>query len=117
MSIEPRVRDFMYVPVSEGHQRRLLFADIMQCVLEEFGITEEQLKGARRLRRLAQARKVLWFIAREMTPYSLPNLGHMTGGRDHTTVLNGVQTLHLDLKRFPCFREKFESTFARVRML
>ncbi|MCA1832635.1 MAG: chromosomal replication initiator protein DnaA [Actinomycetota bacterium] len=53
-----------------------------------FGIARSELIGPSRSRPLVQARQVAMYLCRELTPLSLPKIGEIFGGRDHTTVLH-----------------------------
>lgn len=67
------------------------FRAIAAAVCRETGVKKEELLSAVRTRHIAHARQLLWHIARELRPdLSLPRLGTMTGGRDHTTALHGI---------------------------
>jgi len=41
----------------------------------------------------ARPRQVAMYLCREYTPRSLPEIGRLFGGRDHSTVLHGVRTI------------------------
>ena len=62
-------------------------ADIQAVVAARYGLSVEQLTGPRRLRRMARPRQIAVYFARTMTHHSLPAIGRMFGGRDHTTIL------------------------------
>lgn len=47
----------------------------------------------RRLAILVRARQVAMYLAREMTPYSLPKIAKHVGDKDHTTVLHGARSI------------------------
>ncbi|MBN8866108.1 MAG: chromosomal replication initiator protein DnaA [Solirubrobacterales bacterium] len=66
---------------------------IRSTVADHFGIDEETLQSKRRDRNTATARHVAIFLTREMTPLSLPQIGALYGGRDHTTVLNSIDRI------------------------
>lgn len=51
-----------------------------------FSLPLAELKSASRLRRVATARAVAMYLARDMTDNSLLEIGRYFGGRDHTTV-------------------------------
>jgi chromosomal replication initiator protein len=53
-----------------------------------FGISRAELIGPSRSRPLVQGRQVAMYLCRELTPLSLPKIGEIFGGRDHTTVLH-----------------------------
>jgi len=56
-----------------------------------FEITHDELIGHKRTRRLVTPRQVAMYLSRELTDGSLPSIGKMFGGRDHTTVMYAVQ--------------------------
>ena len=52
-----------------------------------FGLTIEDLCGSSRSRVLVTARQIAMYLCRELTNLSLPKIGQLFGGRDHTTVM------------------------------
>jgi chromosomal replication initiator protein len=63
-------------------------ATIMAATAEYFGLTMEDLCGSSRSRVLVTARQIAMYLCRELTELSLPKIGQMFGGRDHTTVIH-----------------------------
>ena len=63
-------------------------ATIMAATAEYFGLTLEDLCGSSRSRVLVTARQIAMYLCRELTDLSLPKIGQMFGGRDHTTVIH-----------------------------
>ena len=47
----------------------------------------------RRTRTIVKPRQVAMYLAKMMTPRSLPEIGRRFGGRDHTTVLHAVRKI------------------------
>jgi chromosomal replication initiator protein len=47
----------------------------------------------KRCRHLARPRQIAMYLAYELTPKSLPQIGRLFGDRDHTTVLHGYRTV------------------------
>jgi chromosomal replication initiator protein len=64
---------------------------IVNAAAQEFGVTVLDIKSARHHASLVQARHVAMYLARHLTPRSLPEIGRFLGGRDHTTVMYGVR--------------------------
>ncbi|HEY2632576.1 MAG TPA: chromosomal replication initiator protein DnaA [Solirubrobacteraceae bacterium] len=62
--------------------------EIKAAACEQFGISSEELVSHARTSRVAWARQVAMYLARELTEESLPAIGREFGGRDHTTVLH-----------------------------
>ncbi len=65
--------------------------EIQQRVASSFGISRAELVGSTRAATPVRARQVAIFLTREMTDLSLPQIGRLYGGRDHSTVLNSVR--------------------------
>lgn len=42
---------------------------------------------------IARPRQIAMYLAKELTQKSLPEIGEMFGGRDHTTVLHAVRKM------------------------
>ncbi|PFG21149.1 chromosomal replication initiator protein DnaA [Serinibacter salmoneus] len=63
-------------------------AMIMAQTSEYFGVTLEALRSADRTRVLVNARQIAMYLCRELTDLSLPKIGQIFGGRDHTTVMH-----------------------------
>ncbi|BCT74159.1 chromosomal replication initiator protein DnaA [Sinomonas cyclohexanicum] len=53
-----------------------------------FKLTIEELNSKSRTRTLVTARQIAMYLCRELTDMSLPKIGQVLGGRDHTTVIH-----------------------------
>ncbi|MCX5971081.1 MAG: chromosomal replication initiator protein DnaA [Coprothermobacterota bacterium] len=67
--------------------RPLSVAEIQKAVAGYFQIPTEVLLAKKRSRDVVIPRHIAMYLARELTDFSLPQLGESFGGRDHTTVL------------------------------
>src|SRR5439155_20521497 len=63
-----------------------------------FGVTTDDLKSQNRSRSIVQARQIAMYLVRDLTDLSLPKIGEVFGGRDHTTVLHAYQKVTSTLK-------------------
>ena len=71
--------------------------EIQQQVAERFGISRAELIGSSRAATPLRARQVAIFLTRELTDLSLPQIGRLYGGRDHSTVLNSLRRIEAGL--------------------
>jgi chromosomal replication initiator protein len=71
--------------------------EIQQQVAERFGISRAELIGTSRSATPLRARQVAIYLTREMTDLSLPQIGRLYGGRDHTTVLNSLRRVEASI--------------------
>jgi len=65
--------------------------EIQQQVAVAFGISRAELVGASRAATPLRARQIAILLTREATDLSLPQIGRLYGGRDHSTVLNSLR--------------------------
>jgi chromosomal replication initiator protein len=61
---------------------------ILHATGEYFNLTLEELTSKSRTRTLVTARQIAMYLLRELTEMSLPKIGQVLGGRDHTTVIH-----------------------------
>ncbi len=88
---------------------------IMGQTASYFNITIEQLCSPDRSRSIAQARQIAMYLCRELTELSLPKIGEIFGGRDHTTVMYAVNKVTRQMKeRREIFNQVDELT-ARIK--
>ncbi|MGV1048349.1 MAG: chromosomal replication initiator protein DnaA [Solirubrobacterales bacterium] len=71
--------------------------EIQQRVAEGYGISRAELIGSSRAATPLRARHVAIFLTRELTDLSLPQIGRLYGGRDHSTVLNSLRRVEAGL--------------------
>ena len=66
---------------------------VIQEVASFYGLSVEDLQSSSRRKRVAYARQVAMYLAREETDASLVRIGEALGGRDHSTVLYGYEKI------------------------
>ena len=71
---------------------------VINCVCKYFAISREEILSKSRAKPLAYPRQIAMYLARSHTPLSYPDLGRAFG-KDHTTVLHGVQRIMDDLAK------------------
>ena len=68
-------------------ERLVTIENIQRTVAQYFKIRVIDLTSRKRTRSIARPRHIAMALAKELTNHSLPEIGDMFGGRDHTTVL------------------------------
>ncbi len=66
---------------------------IQKSVADYYKIKVADMYSKRRPNSIAMPRQVAMYLAKEMTQKSLPEIGELFGGRDHTTVLHAVRKI------------------------
>lgn len=74
-------------------KRRITIDEIQRRVSEHFRIRPAEMVSARRAREVARPRQIAMYLAKQLTPRSLPEIGRRFGGRDHTTVIHAVRQI------------------------
>ncbi len=74
-------------------RRRITIDEIQKRVSEHFHIRAAEMVSARRAREVARPRQIAMYLAKQLTPRSLPEIGRRFGGRDHTTVIHAVRQI------------------------
>lgn len=80
-------------------QNKLISVDnIQRTVAEYYKIKMADMISKRRNRSVARPRQIAMCLSKELTNHSLPEIGTLYGGRDHTTVLHACRTIN-DLRK------------------
>lgn len=74
-------------------QRKITIDEIQRGVCEHYNIRHAEMTSARRAREVARPRQVAMYLAKRLTPRSLPEIGRRFGGRDHTTVIHAIKRI------------------------
>ncbi|HJX33048.1 MAG TPA: chromosomal replication initiator protein DnaA [Solirubrobacterales bacterium] len=89
------------IPRASRSSRPTPVEEIQQRVAVDFGISRAELVGSTRAATPVRARQVAIFLTRELTDLSLPQIGRLYGGRDHSTVLNSVRRVEAGVAEDP----------------
>jgi len=79
-----------------------------------YGVPISCLFAERRTKGIVKPRQIAMYLAKELTPRSLPDIGRRIGGRDHTTVLHGVRKIDALIKRDPNLAAEVATIRARI---
>jgi chromosomal replication initiator protein len=72
---------------------RIRIDDILKIVGRHYNVARSDLLSPRRARSIVRPRQVGMYLAKKLTPRSLPEIGRRFGGRDHSTVLHAVRKI------------------------
>lgn len=72
--------------------------DVQKAACHHFGISLQDLRKVRRLHAVVRPRQIAMYLCRELTVRSLPEIGRMFGGYDHTTVLHAGRVIEKLIK-------------------
>jgi chromosomal replication initiator protein len=73
--------------------RQIGVENIQKTVADFYKIKVADMYSKKRPASIARPRQIAMFLAKELTKKSLPEIGELFGGRDHTTVLHAVRKI------------------------
>ena len=73
--------------------RQVSVENIQKTTAEYYNIKLSDLMSKRRSRSVARPRQMAMFLSKELTNFSLPEIGDSFGGRDHTTVIHACKKI------------------------
>ncbi|MDP3998361.1 MAG: chromosomal replication initiator protein DnaA [bacterium] len=98
----------------EKNKKPVSFKEIIEVVAVYYNLKINQLKGPRRARPIALPRQILYYLLRTEANLTLEEIGEFCGGRDHTTVIHGVDKITALLPTSERIREDVKNIKQRV---
>jgi len=86
---ELAIRDLVRTP----EPKRVKIEDIQKLIATHFNVSRADILSSRRTASVVRPRQIAMYLAKVLTPRSLPEIGRRFGGRDHTTVLHAVRKI------------------------
>lgn len=81
------------------NQKRIVTPElIIDIVAEHFDLSPADLTGNKRNSKVVFPRQIVMYLCRHMTEVTLKNIGKVLGGRDHTTIMNGINKIEAELE-------------------
>ncbi len=93
-SVDLQLAEFVLkdlIPEAQGPE--ITASIIMGQTASYFNLSIDDLCGTSRSRVLVTARQIAMYLCRELTDMSLPKIGQLFGGRDHTTVMHAERKI------------------------
>ncbi len=81
--------------------RQISVENIQKTVADFYKIKVADMYSKKRPASIARPRQIAMYLAKDMTKKSLPEIGELFGGRDHTTVLHAVRKIGEERSRNP----------------
>lgn len=90
---EALVAKILRISPEESQGSRLHSEDILKQVCLFYSVKPTQLRGPKRNASLVRARQVLMYLLKTELAMTYVEIGNLLGGRDHTTVMHGVDKI------------------------
>jgi chromosomal replication initiator protein len=83
--------------------------DVVREVCNYFNIKPTQLKGTKRDAALVKARHICMYLLKEKLGLTHVEIGNLLGGRDHTTIMHGVEKIGIQKETINAITEDIQS--------
>ena len=110
LPIEPTKRDWLKIASPKEDPVVAARDAVLRAIVEETGVPLKDLQSHGRVARLVEARQAAYLMLSRHTLLSSTQIGRALGGRDHSTVLFGIDAAELRELRSP----EFASLIARI---
>lgn len=87
---------------------------ILEVVAEHFEITIEQLMSSSRKNKITKPRQIAMYLCSNMTNLTQAAIGALVGGRDHSTVIYGIEKIENEYKSDPNMRQTIEAIKKKI---
>ena len=89
MDLARQVLEGTVAPANTG----ITIHQILECVVRHYHLKLAEIQSRRRTKSVVLPRQMAMYLARELTRYSLQEIGGYFGGRDHTTVMHACNRI------------------------
>ncbi len=110
------VRDILSSQYPED-SRPVTVESVQRVVAEYFSLSVEDLRSERRTQTVVFPRQIAMYLSRELTDLSLPRIGKLFGGRDHTTIHYGHNKITQRIKEDRSLYNLVQELTATIRRL
>jgi len=87
---------------------------LLEAVSDIYGVSLDDIKSNSRKREISLARQVGMYLMRQHTDLSLPKIGEMFGGKDHTTVMYSCDKITKQINKDPDLAQMVRKVSDRI---
>ena len=88
---------------------------IQKIVAEYYNISSDDMKSKKRSNKVAFPRQVAMYLSRNMTDESLTRIGIEFGGKDHTTIMHGIDKIDIKIKEDKSFEQVINILKSKIK--
>lgn len=85
--------------ISPNDKKKITPEYIVEVVSEHFNINQNDVYSTKKSRNIAYPRQIAMYLCRQLTDYSLTDIGKILGNRDHSTILHGCDKIAKDIEK------------------
>ena len=99
----------------QDDQTKLSENKVIAVVADYYNLTPSQLTGKIRTSQIAMARHIAMYLIRTILDVPFTKIGILFGGKDHATVMNGVQKVENELKSNEAMQKAISDLKAKLQ--
>ena len=107
---ESELKDFIY----PNENKKVTIDLIIEIVSEHYDISQADIISSKKSKNIAYPRQICMYLCRNLTEYSLEDIGKSLGKRDHTTILYGIQKIEKDIKSDGAIQNTIEVLIKKI---
>ncbi len=96
-------------------QENITMDDIIKVVSEELNIKPSEIRSKSRSRQIVNARRIVMYLARNLTPNSMPALAQYFGMKDHTSVSHAMKKINEIMQKDENFKVQIEELTNKIK--
>ncbi len=85
--------------ISPNDKREVTPELVIQVVADHYGITPLDISSQKRNKEIVYPRQIVMYLCREMVGTPLQMIGKFLGGRDHTTIIHGIDKITAEINK------------------
>ncbi|GHU45018.1 chromosomal replication initiator protein DnaA [Clostridia bacterium] len=87
---------------------------IIEVVCEHFKLSEVQMLSKKRSSDISKPRQIAMYLIRNLTDTSLKTIGTLLGGRDHTTIIHGIEQIDHEYQTSEIMQNTIETVKKKI---
>jgi chromosomal replication initiator protein len=100
---------------SPSKQANMPIEQVQRVVADFFHLSHIDLKSKKKTKNIVVPRQIAMYLAREMTGYSLTEIGESFGGRDHATVIHSCDKIENQIRTDPNLEPTLQALQRQIR--
>ncbi|BAF69119.1 chromosomal replication initiator protein DnaA [Nitratiruptor sp. SB155-2] len=101
--------------LKKEQQKNITLKDIVDAVASDLNIKPSEIKSKSRSRQIVNARRIVIYLARTLTPNSMPALAQFFGMKDHTSVSHAMKKVKEMIEKDANFKLKIDELAHKIR--
>ncbi|WP_313180579.1 chromosomal replication initiator protein DnaA [Lacrimispora sp.] len=85
--------------ISPNDKREVTPELVIQVVADHYGITPLDISSQKRNKEIVYPRQIVMYLCRDMVGTPLQMIGKYLGGRDHTTIIHGIEKITAEMNK------------------